>query len=90
MLLEGQLLKALKIAMVAALLVVPVRLHAEDFSGGTERGALEGMDRGGPISAIVDAVVDGVNRVLNPEPRISDLPVHRSVFRNYRHHLYHH
>ena len=36
MLLEGQLLKALKIAMVAALLVVPVRLHAEDFSGGTD------------------------------------------------------
>jgi len=91
------MLKTLKFATVAALLAVPITVHAQDIFGGMERGAFEGMERGaaegktaaGPfggfVGGAVGAVVGGASGVLNPEPRTYE---HRSAYRDHRHHRY--
>lgn len=83
--------KKFGMAIVAALLAVPVAAHAQGIFGGMERGAAEGS-AAGPVGGIVGGAGDGVNGVLgiNPGPRYHRHWVyeHRSAYRHHRHHRY--
>ena len=65
------------IAMVVALLVAPVVVHAQGIIGGMQRGAAEGNYAAGPVGGVVGGAVGGavggVNGALgvNPPPRYS-------------------
>jgi len=89
------MLKILKCATVAALLVAPIAVHAQGVIGGMQRGAAEGNAAAGPIGAIagsaVGGAVGGVNGALGiPGPRYHRhwTYEHRSAYRHHRHHRY--
>src|ERR1700757_2215472 len=86
--LETHMLKMLKIAAVAALLVAPAAVHAQGVFGGMERGAAQGGRAAGPLGAVVGGAVGGaaggVNGALGIHPRYHHhWRTHRS---GYRHH----
>ena len=90
------MLKILKLAAVAALLAVPVAVHAQGIIGGMRRGAAEGNAVAGPLGAIagtaVGGAIGGVNGALGINPRYHRhwKHSHRSVYRHHHHHHHHH
>ena len=52
--------KKFGMAIVAALLAVPVAVHAQGIFGGMERGAAESSAAAGPVGGIVGGAGDGV------------------------------
>lgn len=99
------MLKTLKFAIVAALLAVPITVHAQDIFGGMQRGAFEGMERGaaegnaaagsfgrivgGVVGSVAGSVVGAANGVIDINPE-PRIYEHRSAYRGHRHHRFYH
>lgn len=86
-----EMLRILKFAIVAALLVAPITVRAEgneegieNFFAAVERGASEGGAALGPVGVIIGGAVGGVKTVLgiNPRSAYHEIPIfeHRSVY----------
>jgi hypothetical protein len=66
--------KTLGIAVLAALVAVPLGAHAQGTVGGAERGAAEGDRAAGPVGAIVGGAVGAATGTVGGVLGVDDRP----------------